>query len=101
MSTRVRRALKICDLFVLDSTCFYESQRYEGDMFDSASNIASAQECQLVCQKTALCEVWNYLTSDFPQQGIRNTCLLKDKTHGPLEPKENVISGPKDCSLGK
>ena len=98
---RARCGLLICVLFVLDYTCFYESQRYEGDMYKKVHNITSAKECQLVCQNTTLCDVWTYLKSDYPFIDFRDTCILKDKTHGPLHPFKNVISGPKDCSLGE
>ena len=64
----------------------------------------NADQCQQLCQDTALCMRFAYITNVYDGQhgqGIRKCCFMKSTVTEDMVDDANVIAGPKICDSGK
>ena len=86
--------------FYVDSVpCFEGDMDFTGAQVENGGvqHSPDAIDCQRKCQETEPCQYWSWTTPDFT--GYENQYHLKQEK-GESVPKLNVISGPKDCTIG-
>ena len=82
--------------------CFYRDQDYVGKDINKNCDdkTDTAKQCQELCQKTAGCLKFTYITDNYNGPwgiGSRKSCCLKGTLVTSLEQLEGVVSGPKEC----
>ena len=87
---------RFSDLCTISVLCFEENIDFLGHDLGSVPSVATAEDCQVICQQNAECRYWTYGHSgeNYPYSGH---CFLK-YTKANVGTLVAVTSGAKNCS---